>query len=334
MGRIPYLETPQAALQMIRPKHKEIIRRLVCGQTQREIARDLNLNEGRLSIICNSPLFKIELGKMERDVRTKAIDSVGDVTARIAKLQGPALDVLEDIVINPENKDIGLGLRQKTAVTVLEMAGAKKNKNEDGMSDFAQFISEAYNQAKQRALDKLDQGLSSSESGNGDSDQLLLEDNLGLNAGAIDISGEVLNIDDADDAALIAYQLPEEGEEEEKAEPSALDELMADADRLEKERLERKTREEAVSVKSCAPTSQVQNYNDIVSSFKPVSARDLVNSIHPSASAVSAITAVEDVKLQTEVENIKKEQDLERLLLATMKKYGLKAEELLAVLDK
>ena len=158
MASIPYIDTPSTALQKIRPRHREIMRRLVCGQTQREISRDLCLNEGRLSIIVNSPLFQTELRKMEKEVRERVVDSIGDVSARIAELQTPALDVLEHIVINPDQADISLNLRQKTAVSLLELGGIKKkDKNDDGMSDFAQFITEAYREAKTRALGTIDQ---------------------------------------------------------------------------------------------------------------------------------------------------------------------------------
>ena len=203
MASIPYIDTPPAALQKIRPRHREIMRRLVCGQTQREISRDLCLNEGRLSIIVNSPLFQTELRKMEREVRERVVDSIGDVSARIAELQTPALDVLEHIVVNPEQADISLNLRQKTAVSLLELGGIKKkDKNDDGMSDFAQFITEAYREAKTRALGTIDQTLEA-EMLEGGSPELLdeienvssfdhtaEEDNILIQAGSADTEEE------------------------------------------------------------------------------------------------------------------------------------------------
>jgi len=152
-----YME--KLSVKLVRPRHREIMRRICCGQTLREIAEDLNLSESRLYIITHSPLFKIELKKMERDIQAKAIDSIGDVSVRIAKLQSPAIDVLEEIVVNPRKKEIPLKLRKDAAMDVLNMAGAKRKTNDDGMSDFAQFVSDAFNAAKDRALDRLDRQL-------------------------------------------------------------------------------------------------------------------------------------------------------------------------------
>ncbi len=213
MGRIPYLETPQNALQLIRPRHREIMRRLVCGQTQREIAEELSLNEGRLSIIINSPLFKVELKKMEKDVRARAVANIGDVSARVAKMQGPALDVLEKIITNKTEKEVPYSLKRAAAMDVLELAGAKKNKNEDGMNDFAQFISEAYAEAKQRALNRLDHQL-----------EAAVEPTQDENFSAMDMAGDTLPLDEAEDVALanakVVHALTSEEEKaEQEAEP-------------------------------------------------------------------------------------------------------------------
>jgi hypothetical protein len=160
----------------------------------------MSLNEGRLSIIINSPLFQVELKKMEREIRDKAIESIGDVRARIAQLQEPAVQVLEDIV-RAKDGEVGIALKQKTAIAVLEMSGVGKKKNDEGMSDFAQFITEAYNDAKQRAFSELDQSLDEEVAEN---QQVKM-----LSEGCVDISGEVLSVDEAEDQALAAAEMPE-----------------------------------------------------------------------------------------------------------------------------
>jgi hypothetical protein len=175
------------ALQTVRPRHREIMRRLICGETQREIAKALGLNEPRLSIICNSPLFKIELSKLERKVQARVIDSVGDVSARIAKLQAPAVDVLADIV-DPKNQGVSYNTKRLAAMDILEMSGAKKNKAEDGMSDWAQFVSAAYAEAKQRHLERLNREI---------------EIEVSSETPGEDTSGQTLSLADAEDEALI-----------------------------------------------------------------------------------------------------------------------------------
>ena len=65
------------SIQKVTPRHAEIMRRLTYGETQRDIARDLGMNEGRLSIIVNSPLFQLELRRLQHR-REERINSIQD----------------------------------------------------------------------------------------------------------------------------------------------------------------------------------------------------------------------------------------------------------------
>ena len=245
MGRIPILDEPQNALKLIRPRHREIMRRLVCGQKQREIALDMELNEGRLSIIINSPLFKIELAKLERAVNKRAIEHVGDVTARIASLQGPAVSVLEKILINKDGK-ASLVLQKATAIDTLELAGAKRRDNDEGMNDFAQFVSDAYAEAQARRREMLEQEILAAEEGEVHTyTQLRLVGASSTRTSDVDserdISGEPVAVDDEEDIALASFDTEEvltvleQGREKEQVEagekentqsPSALAESL------------------------------------------------------------------------------------------------------------
>jgi len=53
----------QWQLKRMRPRHYEILIRLLNGRSQRKIARELGLGEQRLSVIINSPVFQEELRK-------------------------------------------------------------------------------------------------------------------------------------------------------------------------------------------------------------------------------------------------------------------------------
>lgn len=52
------------AIQTLTPRHREIMLRLLRGQTQKAISDDLGVGQARLSIIIHSPLFQVELNKM------------------------------------------------------------------------------------------------------------------------------------------------------------------------------------------------------------------------------------------------------------------------------
>jgi hypothetical protein len=71
MGRIPGV-TPsksvmERGLKHLRPIHKTIAWMLATGSRQCDIAKELGFNQSRLSLIVNSPLFKEELEKAERE---------------------------------------------------------------------------------------------------------------------------------------------------------------------------------------------------------------------------------------------------------------------------
>ena len=67
MARPSTGKVPPQALQHIRPRHRQIMYRLVAGEKQVDIALDLKITTTRLSIICNSPLFKKEYRKVGAD---------------------------------------------------------------------------------------------------------------------------------------------------------------------------------------------------------------------------------------------------------------------------
>lgn len=52
-------------LTKLTPRHREIMIRLISGQKGKRIAEDMGITEGRLSVIRNSPLFMLELNKMQ-----------------------------------------------------------------------------------------------------------------------------------------------------------------------------------------------------------------------------------------------------------------------------
>lgn len=79
------------SLGYIRPRHSEIARRLILGQTQAQICRELGMNQGRMSLIVNSPLFVREVKRLERERDAVTVD----VTRQIREAAPDALEVLQ-----------------------------------------------------------------------------------------------------------------------------------------------------------------------------------------------------------------------------------------------
>lgn len=124
MGRVPgyagtYDGTPKQPITYLWERHREIIRRLVAGDKQVDIARDLNMTQGRLSIICNSPAFQNQL----RRISEGADEVAKDVQTRIQELSNDAITVLETAILNGKAEGLNLKTRAAIAQDVLDRAG-------------------------------------------------------------------------------------------------------------------------------------------------------------------------------------------------------------------
>lgn len=136
MGRTPGVESQSVVkygLSYIRPYHREIARRLVLGQMQVDICEDLGMSVSRMSIIINSPLFKMELMKME-ELRNSG---VADVTKTLQEVSPLALEVIERTMVGGKSEAI----RFKAAQDILDRAGhgvtTRRDVNVSGMVSHA-----------------------------------------------------------------------------------------------------------------------------------------------------------------------------------------------------
>jgi hypothetical protein len=154
MGRHPTGKIPSQPLGIIMSKHREIMRRLVAGESQHRIAAEIGMTECRLSIICNSPLFKRELAALEEEVKSRYITTTADIQGRINKLQPRAVDILDQILNKTEvdGRAVTLPLKRDVALDVLELAGSGKKKNAtvaDAMGDVVKIIADGFKLAKE-----------------------------------------------------------------------------------------------------------------------------------------------------------------------------------------
>jgi len=118
MGRTPSplsASVQKYGLSYIRPYHREIARRLVLGETQREICEALGMSDSRMSIIVNSPLFKLELSRLEKE----RDQGVSDVTTQLKHLAPIALEQVERTMY----KAAGTRLGFDAARDILDRAG-------------------------------------------------------------------------------------------------------------------------------------------------------------------------------------------------------------------
>jgi translation initiation factor 1 (eIF-1/SUI1) len=102
------------------------MRRLVCGQSRRQIEREMNMSSGNYTVIIGSPLFKAELAKMEEELNKQVLDKlstskVEDVVDRKLKEASPHAADVNIALLDSTN----LGISQKSVFDILDRTGHK-----------------------------------------------------------------------------------------------------------------------------------------------------------------------------------------------------------------
>lgn len=108
-------------IKEMKERHFEIMRRLVAGELQTDIAHSLNMTDSWISIVIASPVFQVELAKL----REVANGNAADVGARLTKLAPDAMSVLERAI---RDKAVDISIMQQVSVArdVLDRAGHGK----------------------------------------------------------------------------------------------------------------------------------------------------------------------------------------------------------------
>jgi hypothetical protein len=118
--RHPVRTVPKQPILHLWERQKEIARRLIAGHRQIDIARDYSMTPGRMSIICNSPIFKKYLSSLCVRREERAVDI--NTTIREGAVLGAQL--LVDIVSG--TKDAHISLQAKAAMDLLDREGHGK----------------------------------------------------------------------------------------------------------------------------------------------------------------------------------------------------------------
>ena len=108
------------------PRYRDLMRRLICGQTRRQIEREMNMSSDNYTVIIGSPLFKAELEKMTIELDKQVLDKlssskVEDVVDR--KLQGASMEAADkDILLMRSTSE---RVSQKSVFDILDRTGHK-----------------------------------------------------------------------------------------------------------------------------------------------------------------------------------------------------------------
>ena len=101
--------------QTLRPRHREIMRRILEGATYAMISEGMGLSYQAVMLICTSKLFREELAKLEATLDTSIIK-------RADELSGEALDVIKIHMRWAKSE----ALKVRAAERILDTAGYSK----------------------------------------------------------------------------------------------------------------------------------------------------------------------------------------------------------------
>jgi hypothetical protein len=91
------MTSPNVAIRRMLPKYLEIMNRLILGQKETEIARDLGLSSTRVNQIVNSPLFQLELKRQLR----KRFNRILNIEETIIDASESGAKLFKDVLSNP-----------------------------------------------------------------------------------------------------------------------------------------------------------------------------------------------------------------------------------------
>jgi hypothetical protein len=113
-------------IKKMMPRYRDLMRRMVCGQTRRQIERELNMTSTNYTVIIGSPLFKAELAKMENELNRQVLDKLSTskvedvVDIKLQKASPAAADVNIALLKSSSEK-----IRQKSSFDILDRTGHK-----------------------------------------------------------------------------------------------------------------------------------------------------------------------------------------------------------------
>ena len=114
-------DIPENCLLTMKERHREIARRLVAGDRDVDISKEMGITQGRLWVIKNSPAFQQHL----RTLSERADLAAQNVQGRIQQMAPVAMGIIEAVIKGEKigQETPGMAVRLSTSEKLLDRAG-------------------------------------------------------------------------------------------------------------------------------------------------------------------------------------------------------------------
>jgi len=135
-------------LQKITHRHEDIIRRLICGQTQKSISLECGITSTRLSVLKRDPLFKQRYEEMQVELQEKFLDVKSRDLVRLDETSELAAELVANVVKGQvDGENVPLKMRIDSAFDVLDRTVTKKTEVTAGNNmNIGNLVIQAYQQ--------------------------------------------------------------------------------------------------------------------------------------------------------------------------------------------
>jgi hypothetical protein len=114
-------------LEKLSPRHYAAMRRIICGDTTKEICEEMGWNSTYLTMLKSDPLFAAELKAQEEKIKSRFVEAVAK-----GEVVDPVRDELDKAKVEAIRMNIELmknatseAVRQRSAWDILDRAGYK-----------------------------------------------------------------------------------------------------------------------------------------------------------------------------------------------------------------
>ena len=143
-------EVMKKLIAQVQTKHRQLMYRIIAGESEEMICREMGIAQNKFKILTNSPLFKTELDGLRKKLQERLLDKKQlSIQDRLLTLNSAALRTLVRILT--ADKGVGLQLKRQVAKDIIDYnLKLTEAQNKGSYSETAGFIMEAFGRAEKR----------------------------------------------------------------------------------------------------------------------------------------------------------------------------------------